>query len=336
MKKRILAICDLEVLYACNFMQYISRKKSIPFEIQAFTSTDKLIEAAGKERVEVLLISDKAMDERVEQLQVGQIIILSEGIHNPRLDQYPSIYKYQSSDAVIREVMACYGNAAPEPALAAALKRPVEIIGVYSPLGRVLKTSFALTLGQILARDRAVLYLNLEEYAGFEQLFQTSYDNNLSNLIYYMKQRQQTLVHRISQMTESINNLDYIPPVISPGDIRDTSFQEWDFLLDELELHSSYEVIILDIGDGVEDIYRMLERCNRIYMPVLSDSVSQSKIQQFEHLLRLWDAVPVLERLQKIKPPFHGCLGNGTQYAEQLVWSQLGDYVRQLLRGEVL
>ena len=61
MKKRILAICDLEALYACNFMQYISQKKSVPFEIQAFTNTEKLIEAAKKERIEVLLISDKAM-----------------------------------------------------------------------------------------------------------------------------------------------------------------------------------------------------------------------------------------------------------------------------------
>ena len=30
--------------------------------------------------------------------------------------------------------------------------------------------SFALTLGQILAKERAVLYLNMEEYSGFEEL----------------------------------------------------------------------------------------------------------------------------------------------------------------------
>ena len=52
----------------------------------------------------------------------------------------------------------------------AVLKKTTEIIGIFSPLGRCLKTSFALTLGQILAKERAVLYLNMEEYSGFEEL----------------------------------------------------------------------------------------------------------------------------------------------------------------------
>lgn len=334
MKKHILAICDLEALYACNFMQYMSCKKAVPFEVQAFTSTEKLIETAQKERIEVLLISDRAVDDRIRELPVGQIIILSEGVHDPKLDQYPSIYKYQSSDAVIREVMACYGETVSEPMAVTALKKPVEILGVYSPLGRVLKTSFALTLGQVLAKNRAVLYLNLEEYSGFEQLFQRNFDSNLSDLLYYLKQRQKNLTHRIGQIVESVNNLDYIPPAVSPMDIRSAEYRDWDFLLDELELYSSYEVVILDLGDGVDELFRILDRCNRIYMPVLSDSLSQAKIQQFENLLRLWDAVPVLEKIQKVKPPYHKSFGSRSDYVEQLVWSQLGDYVRKVLREE--
>ena len=33
MKKNIFAVCDLEVDYALNFMDYLNRKKNIPFEI---------------------------------------------------------------------------------------------------------------------------------------------------------------------------------------------------------------------------------------------------------------------------------------------------------------
>ena len=205
---------------------------------------------------------------------------------------------------------------------------------MYSPLGRVLKTSFALSMGQILAKEKAVLYLNLEEYSGFEQLLEQNFDHNLSDLIYYMKQRQRNLTHRISQMVQSVNNMDYIPPVVSPADIRNTQYQDWDFLLDELELRSSYEVVILDLGDGVDELYQILGRCNRVFMPVRDDAVSKAKIQQFENLLRLWDAVSVLEKIEKVKPPFHKCIGSGMQYMEQLVWSQLGDYVRNILRKD--
>ena len=43
MKRNIFAVCDLEVDYALNFMDYMNRKKNIPFEIQAFTSVENLI-----------------------------------------------------------------------------------------------------------------------------------------------------------------------------------------------------------------------------------------------------------------------------------------------------
>lgn len=40
MKKNIFAVCDLEVDYALNFMDYLNHKKNIPFEIQAFTNVE--------------------------------------------------------------------------------------------------------------------------------------------------------------------------------------------------------------------------------------------------------------------------------------------------------
>ncbi len=48
-EKNIFAVCDLEMDYACNFMNYLNQKKNIPFEIQAFTSAKSLI-AFGKEK----------------------------------------------------------------------------------------------------------------------------------------------------------------------------------------------------------------------------------------------------------------------------------------------
>ena len=110
MKKNIFAVCDLEVDYAFNFMDYLNQKKNLPFEIQAFTTAASLIASGKENHIESLLISDKAMRKEVRDLGIGKIIILSEGVHPPELDQYSSVYKYQSSSDVIREVMACYGE----------------------------------------------------------------------------------------------------------------------------------------------------------------------------------------------------------------------------------
>ena len=199
MKRNIFAVCDLEVDYALNFMDYMNRKKNIPFEIQAFTSVENLIAYGKQTHIELLLISGRAMCREVRDLDIGKIIILSEGVHPPELDQYPSVYKYQSSSDVLREVMACYG--AEKKTVAdqiAVLKKTTEIIGIFSPLGRCLKTSFALTLGQILAKERAVLYLNMEEYSGFEELMGKGFAHNLSDLLYYVRQDNQNLLYKMN------------------------------------------------------------------------------------------------------------------------------------------
>ena len=64
MKRRILAICDLEVAYACQFMEHMNRRKNLPFEVQAFTSLDNLKMFVQKTPVEILLVSERALNGR--------------------------------------------------------------------------------------------------------------------------------------------------------------------------------------------------------------------------------------------------------------------------------
>ena len=180
MKKQIFAVCDLEAEYACNFMDYLNQKKNIPFEIQAFTSVESLVAYVKKNPVELLLISSEAMCREVGELDIGKIVILTEGSKPKELEKYTGVYKYQASSDIVREVMACYGaEKAILPAQLPVLKKTTEILGVYSPLGGCLQTCFALTLAQILGREKSVLYLNLEEYAGFEELMQKKFLHTL-------------------------------------------------------------------------------------------------------------------------------------------------------------
>ena len=333
--------------YARNFMEYLNQKRNIPFEVHAFSSAEMFLEFAKNNETEILLISDKAMywilyqrfvvslhlKEEIRRYPIRQIIILSEGVHSPVLDQYPAVYKYQSSEKVIREVMACYGvenGVDTSPALLP--KKEMRIIGIYSPVGRTQKTSFALTMGQILAKERAVLYLNMESYSGFERLLECSYDRGMSDILYYARQENQGIIYKLGGMVQSMQNLDYLPPAASPMDIQTAKYEEWKWLFQEIEKNSSYEVLILDLGDGVADLYQILDFCNEIYVPTRNDVISAAKMEQFENLLRRWDCQSVLDKMRKIHVPFHTANRTGKAYFEELVWSELGDYVRQILR----
>ena len=98
------------------------------------------------------------MCREVGELDIGKIVILTEGSKPKELEKYTGVYKYQASSDVVREVMACYGaEKAILPAQLPVLKKTTEILGVYSPLGGCLQTCFALTLAQILGREKSVL-----------------------------------------------------------------------------------------------------------------------------------------------------------------------------------
>ena len=60
--------------------------------------------------------------------------------------------------------------------------------------------------------------------------------------------------------------------------------------------------------------------------------ISAAKMEQFENLLRRWDCQSVLDKMRKIHVPFHTANRTGKAYFEEHDWSELGDYVRQILR----
>ena len=269
MKKSIFAVCDLEASYAYNLMEAIDERQGMSFEVQAFTNVESLISYARERHIELLLISAAAMCGELLKLSIGKIMILSEGEKKKELSDYPCIYKYQASDQLIAEVMNYYAVEA-VPAPAAMLKKKVEIIGIYSPVGRSLKTSLALTYGQIRAREHKVLYLNLEEYAGFETLLEEKYEADLADLLYFARLGSGNLVYRMGSLIRHLGGLDYIPPAL----------------------------------------------------------------EQYERVLKQQNALNVLEKTQKFSLPFVSGSGKGKAYMEQLVWGELGDFTRQLIREE--
>lgn len=337
MKKSILAICDLEESYACNLTEYMNERKNTPFDVMAFTNLESLSEFAQKNHIDLLLISTQAMCDEVKQLDIGRIIVLSEGELPEHVLEEPQVYKYQASDSLIAEVMGVYAAAVPcrQPSLFTSTAVKMEILGVYSPLARVGKTSFALTLGEILAEKKNVLYVNLEDYNGFEALFSQNYRADLSDLIYFARQREGNMIFKLNSMIQTFRKLDYIPPAFSPCDLRDVGCEEWIRFLQEIGACGSYEVLILDLGYQVDEVYQILRQCRKVYMPVLEDAVSRSKLLQFEKNLSALDCQDVQEKICRLHLPEWSGEPGGKDGIERMVNGAMGSWVRKLLAREV-
>ena len=175
--KHILAVYDVDPVYAARFAEVVNQKEKIPFEVVAFSSIERLRAFAAEHPVKLLLLGEHVPAEEKESIRVEKVILLSDNGGKPVSPSVPCVYKYQSSDAIVRDVMTWYGESPGElPEVSG--RGLAKVLGVYSPVGRCLKTSFALTMGKLLAQEERVLYLNLEEFSGLSVLMKEEYKSD--------------------------------------------------------------------------------------------------------------------------------------------------------------
>ena len=178
---KIMAVYDEDALYARRLAEYVNRRETIPFTAMAFSDLERLREYADSHEIEILLVGEKVKGAAAE-VKAGLKMVLCGGEFSAEKEE-TSVYRFQSGEGIMREVMTCYCTAPPEPALALA-GMGAQILGVYSPVNRCGKTAFALTLAQVLSRTESVLFISLEEFAGLEAVLGGEVKHDFSDVLY--------------------------------------------------------------------------------------------------------------------------------------------------------
>lgn len=326
MKKNTLAVFDTDEEYVTKLMSYMSDSRSVPLEIQGFTDKNMLKDYIKGNEVDILLIPEGELDEDIEAFETGEMMVLSENDTFEDTKGHKSICKYQSSENIMREVM-CYYAEKPLVELNILNSANTELIGVYSPIRRSFRTSFAFALGEVLSEKEKVLYINLEEYSGFNQLLQKNFMMDISDLIFYIGQKKRNFPCKLASMVEKAGLMDFIPPVISPLDILSVDRETWNTFFNEL-CNCDYSRIVVDISDSVSAFLDILSYCRKIYMPVREDTISKAKLEQYEAMLRIMEREDIIERTERLTIPFMNDLSGNLL---TLGNSSLGDFVRSLL-----
>ncbi|HJC48586.1 MAG TPA: hypothetical protein IAA04_11090 [Candidatus Lachnoclostridium pullistercoris] len=327
--RKIMAVWDTNPLYAERLADFANERGRIPFRAVAFASADRLKEYAAKHSVEILLAGSDAPAEDVKEVRARQVIYLGE---EKRADpeKLPSVYKYQNSDRLMREVMACYEGGDGRESV--SITGRGKVIGVYSPVGRCRKTALALTLAQVWKESERTLFVTFEDCSGMKEMTGETYGECLSDLLYRYRHGG-SCWEKIGAFIYTWGNVDYIPPFRYPEDLEGISGIELAGFLEDLAAEAGYGVIVVDVGQTGRQAAELLESCDVVYMPVLDDWVSQAKIREFEEYLAESGRDGVTERLEKVKLPVSGRAPAGENYPEQLLWGELGDYVRRLVGG---
>lgn len=300
--KNVCAIYDSDEQYGKRLMSVISHRKNVSFGIQLFTKEKEIAAYLDKYTPDILVIGETCCTGELAKKYHGSVLVLTEEegkLSQAAKDSFQEkigIYKYQPADAILREIVHYTGKEGEE-------NYSNEMIGVYSPIQEPLRTNFALSLAKILSETERTLYVNLEEFSGLDEVLASSGGETFSDAMYYYRQTGGQITGQIKSVISTSAGVDYIPPVQYAQDISliDTE-QTAAFILD-LAKTCGYEKVVLEISSAVKEQWKLLLKCNKVYMPVKEDYLSQRKVMGFEKYLLLSGMEHMWNHIEKLSLP---------------------------------
>ena len=345
--EKIMAVLTGEKKYAERLCSYCNSSRRLILTAVPFDDPEDYMEFSKKHKVELLLADSHFLkgsgmgydSSGKRELKAGRIISLEEGFSFDRAladsagstKTSDSINKYQPAEILLREIM----NSCSDMEImktAEVLGRPVRIIGVYSPVSRCGKTSFALTLCKALSKKQKTLYLTLEEFSNLENLTGEKYSVCLSDALYHMKQGSLN-GQKIYSMIYSWNGVDYIPPIRYADDRNAVSGEDYVRLIHEILRNTDYENIVVDMNRFADEASEILEICTTIYMPVLENDADRMKTEHFIRYLNGAEREDLSRKIRMIRTPEPEPFRGRSAWLDSLLYGKMGDLVRELKEG---
>lgn len=330
MTEKRIAVCDSDLSYAGRLTEYLRQEEGFPCRIRLYSGADRLLEDPEAKEASLVVVSQSQYTAEVAEAGFRNLVMLNES--DVWIEEPDNISKYQSIANIAVHIRAkCMGEG---PVAVASLRhgKPMARIGVYTPVTRCLQTTFSLTLGQILAQQHKVLYMNFEAFSGLEKMLSREFKGSVSDLIYYNECAREKLAGQLEYMTEKVGGLSFLPPMKSFVELHSIRKEQWSSLLRTIEKVTEYEYLIMDLTEHTDGLLDLLRTCDVVYTIVRDDTFSRARYFQYEDLLRRLSYEDIRMRTQYWKLPVFREIPSRI---EDLTRGDLAAYIRRyVLRGE--
>lgn len=297
MKKKIIGILDREEAYTRRLMEAFNSKNRMGFQAEMFTGTEALLEYSRKNPLEILLIGEALMDKTLEHIE-AMVVVISEGTSGAKSENYQIVYKYQSSELIIRKVLEYYAKEAGESSKQLCGTN-VKMYGIYAPNDRTCKSGFAWNLAKRIGREKSVLYISLTAFCDKKELYIT--DKELADIMYYVRHGFENLIYRIGSVTVAYDGIDCMPLMKSVEDLLHVTVEDWLKILRIIRTQSNYGVVVIEVEECVQQFYRILDYCTEIYMPFIQQRRQVVKWELCEEYFKQVGAEDVWNRVKQLE-----------------------------------
>ena len=324
MKEKMYCIYDQSEKYALRLADYINSRHLMPGQVAVYTSEDALVRDSDRYEVELLMLVNCVDSEVLEHVGPLVTVYLTDEFMDGNY-----VNPYQSADHLVKDVMSYMSGIG---AVKTSSDRKTMINCIYSPAGKCFKTTLALMLALWSSRNGRSLYINLEQFSGLRDILSDK-EGGLSEALYQFKINGKLAAGNIISCTGQIQGMDYFYPVTCAEDIselQDTEFMDFLNLIMEAEV---YEYIWIDVGAIYNRPWRLMEICDRIFMPEAQDSVGKQKEMEMENYLVVSGRTALFERIEKISIPYDEEIWGRKISLEYLKRPENGKFVNRILEA---
>lgn len=300
MKKINLVIADEDSDYVGSLVDYLMFYHARKFSVTSFTEEAQLKEYLEDRasQPEILLVGGTFYEKLGDLLQARHSLIIfltSEKIKSEKKEtgqvKGRSINKYQYGDKIVTEILQIFAE---ETSLSYAFPpacQKTKIMGVYSPIGGVGKTTLAIGASiQSAWEGKSCFYLNLENMASTSLYFTGEQEENISSILYFLKNNRRNLSLHLekAKCVDPVYKIAYYHPPDSILDFNEDLTEELSILLKELRATSQYERIFVDMSSEINrNNLAVLRACDELILVAEQKMSAVTKIKGMFKELRL-------------------------------------------------
>ena len=297
-----LVIYDSMESYAREMVRYLSQKNST-LSAAAFFEKEALMTFCEKENPDILLAEEHLADDEIRQLACGCVALLTENVPESSAgcgtDGEPArISRYQSADEILAQALLLCRPRTDGRAAGHGTDAGSELTVFYAP-GPCPQQS-ALTERYIREKQKkdSVLYLSLQENAGFAERFRQSSKRDLSDLLYLCRHREGDFGMLLKGFLHEDDGLTYVPPMEQSTNAFLVPEEEWRAFFRHIRTESGFHEVVFDLEFLFPGAYALLDMCDTVYVMTCRDGDGAYRRR---HFLRSYEKRFGSEKMRKLK-----------------------------------
>ena len=332
--KRILALLSDGSDYASELALHLKTRRNFIFKPVFFNNINELNKFVTNFAIDMLLCDESSSKDIPQGIDNVCILCedneIMESSDTESLIQWHRIFKYQSSEAIVKDIIDYYkrkqSKTIEELKIIRASKR---IVCVCSPIGGCYSSTFALALADYYSKGGKTLFISFDPFFEYPGEDKSQADKNLTDLLYCAEIIRSGIADFIAKMSFHRDSLDYLSGVSHWFDIADMSRGKMKTIIESLSDSGRYENIVFDLKMMGEACIELLAGCREIYVPVRHGFNASKVMDEWERQIVFANHGQILDKVKELELPYDELL-EGEYSFDVLLKGHLGQFIENL------